>query len=90
MLILMLRVCLLMLERQRSWKIVEALETHREERQMEENSLHNQHNIVNFLLEVSRAHCAGHAAKLFEMKIQFQRAKLTDFLPKVTAADVTR
>ena len=26
---------------------------HREDRQMEENSLHNQHNIVNFLLEVS-------------------------------------
>ena len=32
---------------------METLETHREERQMEENSLHNQHNIVNFLLEVS-------------------------------------
>merc|ERR1719400_3012727 len=63
------RVCLLMLERKRSWNLVETLETHREERQMEENSLHNQHNIVNFLLE---------------------RAKLTDFLPKVTAADVTR
>ena len=78
---------MLMLERQRSWKIVEALETHREERQMEENSLHNQHNIVNFLLEVSSA---GHATKLFDMKIQFQRAKLADFLPKVTAADVTR
>ena len=47
------RVCLLMLERKRSWNQVETLETHREERQMEENSLHNQHNIVNFLLEVS-------------------------------------
>ena len=47
------RVCLLMLERKRSWNLVETLETHREERQMEENSLHNQHNIVNFLLEVS-------------------------------------
>ena len=46
------RVCLLMLERKRSWNLVETLETHREERQMEENSLHNQHNIVNFLLEV--------------------------------------
>ena len=42
-----------MLERKRSWNLVETLETHREERQMEENSLHNQHNIVNFLLEVS-------------------------------------
>ena len=49
------RVCLLMLERKRSWNIVETLETHREERQMEENSLHNQHNIVNFLLEVNTA-----------------------------------
>ena len=74
MLILMLRLCLLMLERQRSWKIVEALETHREERQMEENSLHNQHNIVNFLLEVSRAHCAGHATKLFENPISACKA----------------
>ena len=45
-----------MLERKRSWNLVETLEPHREERQMEENSLHNQHNIVNFLLEVSRAH----------------------------------
>ena len=42
-----------MLEQKRSWNLVEKLETHREERQMEENSLHNQHNIVNFLLEVS-------------------------------------
>ena len=44
-----------MLERKRSWNVVETMETHREERQMEENSLHNQHNIVNFLLEVSNA-----------------------------------
>ena len=42
-----------MLEQKQSWNVVEKLETHREERQMEENSLHNQHNIVNFLLEVS-------------------------------------
>ena len=34
-------------------KRLQPQETHREERQMEENSLHNQHNIVNFLLEVS-------------------------------------
>ena len=35
--------------------MVEALATHRDERQMAENSLHNQHNIVNFLVNVSCA-----------------------------------
>ena len=72
-------------EQKRSWNVVEKLETHREERQMEENSLHNQHNIVNFLLEVSNT-----KSFVIQLHLRLQRAKLTDILPKVTAADVTR
>ena len=74
-----------MLEQKQSWNVVEKLETHREERQMEENSLHNQHNIVNFLLEVSNT-----KSFVIQLHLRLQRAKLTDILPKVTAADVTR
>ena len=61
------RVCLVRLERRENWGVVEALATHRspskvspgghssscrEQRQFDENSLHNKHNIVNFLLKV--------------------------------------
>jgi len=46
-----LRVCLVMNLRAENWKVVEKMETHREERQLMENSLHNQHNIVTFLLK---------------------------------------
>jgi hypothetical protein len=34
--------------------VVEALATHRDQRQMDENALHNKHNIVNFLLKRAR------------------------------------
>jgi len=46
-----LRVCLAMNLRPDNWKVVEKMETHRETRQLMENSLHNQHNIVTFLLQ---------------------------------------
>ena len=46
-----LRVCLVMGLKPENWKVVEKMETHREERQLMEHSLHNQHNIVTFLLK---------------------------------------
>lgn len=46
-------------ERRSNWAVVEALADHREQRQLAENSLHNQHNIVSFLLEVCRCFQGG-------------------------------
>lgn len=46
-----LRVCLSLNLKPDNWKVVQKMETHRDERQLMENSLHNQHNIVNFLLK---------------------------------------
>ena len=46
-----LRVCLVRNIRPENWLVVDKMATHREERQLMENSLHNQHNIVTFLLK---------------------------------------
>ena len=46
-----LRVCLSQLVRPENWSVVRAMETHREERNLAENQVHNQHNIARFLME---------------------------------------
>jgi len=46
-----LRVCLSALHQPENWKVVTKMETHRSERDMEENSLHNAHNVIAFLIK---------------------------------------
>ena len=48
----MLRVCLLMREKERSWKIVEGLETHREDRLIGINIFKARREICHFLFRV--------------------------------------
>ncbi|XP_023337402.1 protein msta [Eurytemora carolleeae] len=49
-----LRVCLSMVYRPHNWEVVKKMETHRSARELEENSLHNQHNVVSFLLKYTK------------------------------------
>ena len=46
-----LRVCLSQLVKPENWKVVQAMQTHREERNLAENQVHNKHNIARFLME---------------------------------------
>ena len=45
-----LRVCLSKLIYPENWKVVQRMETHRDIRNLDENQVHNKHNVVKFLL----------------------------------------
>ena len=62
-----LRVCLSLLVRPENWAVVEHMETHREERKMLENQVHNQHNIARFLME--HVKLADHIPQITEESI---------------------
>ena len=62
-----LRVCLSLLVKPENWAVVQSMETHREERKMLENQVHNQHNIARFLME--HVKLADHIPQITEESI---------------------
>ena len=80
-----LRVVLSRLERPENWGVVGGMATHREERSKAANAPHNLHNVVNFLLKVTKVEASSFFILLF-----LQHARLEEALPGVTADDITR
>ena len=80
-----LRVVLSRLERPENWEVVSGMATHREERSKAANAPHNLHNVVNFLLKVTKVEASSFFILLF-----LQHARLEEALPGVTADDITR
>ena len=62
-----LRVCLSLLVKPENWEVVTKMETHREERKMLENQVHNQHNIARFLMD--HVKLADHIPQITEESI---------------------
>ena len=62
-----LRVCLSLLVKPENWAVVTKMETHREERKMLENQVHNQHNIARFLMD--HVKLADHIPQITEESI---------------------